>query len=373
MKSKKSQISLILIICFVVFIGASFVIYLQKPSPESLNSGLEQVTDFSLDSSAVRSSLEICLKSVGEQAIGIVASQGGYFKIPKNIATDSSLKTSYHFYKNKSTNPSKAIIEKEISDYIAQNLHFCLESLREFEDYKIYFNQSGISIKTSVQKEYVILDAITGIEIKNSENTASVPKIEEIINGPEFYDLYESGREIINEQSRDPYNFCLSCIIESATKRNETFSIVQTGDMDVTVLLSRNSTSQNKRLVYAFSIKYQNTSCDNLPKDIPEKSFERLVAKCADEKISATDYKPRLDLDPRLQAFSGKEFSYQVRGKGFNPVFSDFTEIFEISKNGMIKFTPEKNQTGNYTVWIKIEDSLKNKDYGSFEMEIKNE
>ena len=129
----------------------------------------------------------------------------------------------------------------------------------------------------------------------------------------------------------------------------------------------------NKKLVYSFAIKYQNVSCSNIPDYLPEKSLQSFLLKCTQEKLNEKYSKPKLEQIKNLTATVEKPFAYELKASGTNLVFSDFTDLFEVSREGKIRFTPKKEEAGNHTVWIKVEDSLKNKDYGSFELEIKNE
>lgn len=63
-----------------------------------------------------------------------------------------------------------------------------------------------------------------------------------------------------------------------------------------------------------------------------------------------------------LNAYIGYEFSYKIETQWENIKFTDYTDLFDITDTGEIRFTPELGDEGVYPILIKMEDN-ENTDY----------
>lgn len=75
----------------------------------------------------------------------------------------------------------------------------------------------------------------------------------------------------------------------------------------------------------------------------------------------ADDKKPGLGELTQLDAYVGEEFRYMVRAVDEDYgelVFSDDSELFDISKEGIIKFTPSAEMVGDHYVTIIVKDKF---------------
>ena len=64
--------------------------------------------------------------------------------------------------------------------------------------------------------------------------------------------------------------------------------------------------------------------------------------------------------------------AFHVQSSGLNKTFYDSTFLFDIdAKSGLINFTPDIADAGNYTIWLSVKDFLDEEIYKSFKLEIK--
>ncbi|MBN1544675.1 hypothetical protein JW898_04385 [Candidatus Woesearchaeota archaeon] len=71
---------------------------------------------------------------------------------------------------------------------------------------------------------------------------------------------------------------------------------------------------------------------------------------------SSPDQSLHFETIPNFIARTGQKVRLQVQPNKKDVVFSDDTTLFEISREGMIEFTPTEEQAGKHNVWIIIKD-----------------
>tara|TARA_Y100000031_G_C7965024_1_gene267714 strand:- start:74 stop:496 length:423 start_codon:yes stop_codon:yes gene_type:complete len=134
-------------------------------------------------------------------------------------------------------------------------------------------------------------------------------------------------------------------------------------------ITDNNTIINNVPYEYRFANKYEQFSCSNLPLDENHYLWE----ECIQQMVRETGYTFEVEDITNLTAYINQSFNYKINATGLNLSFTDYTSLFEINqKTGGIIFTPTKDQTGNYSIWIYIKDTM-NEKYESFNLEIKNE
>lgn len=73
----------------------------------------------------------------------------------------------------------------------------------------------------------------------------------------------------------------------------------------------------------------------------------------------------------KQEAYVGYEFFYQIKSRGSDITYSDYSKILEVEQStGIIKFTPSNKHAGNHFVIIKAEDNDGNSDTEIFELSV---
>ena len=164
MKSKKTQITIFVIIAIVIILGVAAFFVIKQNS--SLN------VETSLDRDLTKK-VESCATELLNSGIGLIGIQGGYIALPENFVATSDSKIAYGFYEGQNTLVSLAEMEKELSSFLEFSLPECLNQTI-IKNYEI---KKGVaSVKTKISADYVSVDIIYPITISSAESTYTFDK-----------------------------------------------------------------------------------------------------------------------------------------------------------------------------------------------------
>ena len=205
MKTKKSQVTLFIIAGLLILLFVSLTIYYRQvilKEPELLQPEYQPVKDY----------IQECIADLGADAINLLGSQSGYIEIPNEIKLEKSyvsltplalLKIPYWDYKSKSRIPSIDLMQRQISDYVIENIDLCLNDFQPFQKQFEINQQTDLKITTTIAEEEVIVEANQRIRVKNiakddlvylQNYNAKIP-----VRLKQMYDL---GRRILQEENR---------------------------------------------------------------------------------------------------------------------------------------------------------------------------
>ena len=71
---------------------------------------------------------------------------------------------------------------------------------------------------------------------------------------------------------------------------------------------------------------------------------------------SSSDHSLRFETIPNFIAKAGKPISFKVNPNRQEVTFSDDTNMFDITPDGKVEFTPSTDDIGRHNVWIIIKD-----------------
>jgi len=71
---------------------------------------------------------------------------------------------------------------------------------------------------------------------------------------------------------------------------------------------------------------------------------------------SSSDHSLRFETIPNFIAKAGKPISFKVNPNRQEVTFSDDTNMFDITPDGKVEFTPSTDDIGKHNVWIIIKD-----------------
>src|SRR3989338_3633362 len=166
MKSKKAQISTFIIIGLIILIVVALVIYIiSQLTKEEADLFRKELLETPLDALPAREFVQSCVNSIGEEALHLIGSSGGYISVKESykyfkpyesdavsLTTDNENLIPYWFYLDDykycldcklsfSNIPNIDDIERQISKYVEENLISCLGKFEELE-------RQGLAIKT---------------------------------------------------------------------------------------------------------------------------------------------------------------------------------------------------------------------------------
>lgn len=346
---KKGQITYFILFGFIILIATSLVFYIYSQNKN------ENLGGASFDRQPIELFIKSCIKQTGEDALQFISQHGGYYELP-NLHYDSFLlSVPYYFYNNFPLNPTKEQVEKQISDYINDNIFFCFQNFAIFKQQGYDINFFNISTKTTLIPDKAIYDVKIHLVIKKGTASYNLDSFKMELDKIGLNEIIELNNLMLQEQAKEPSFICISCIINWTIDYGLLVRLDNLGDNEVLFTVIDNKTViKGRPLEFNFINRYDLFSCSNLPVDDIE-----FVQDCVNQIILNLTQELRINEVPDFELKLGDIFFYDVNATIKNVIFEDYANLFDIQESsGIINFTPDESQTGYHDIWIKVTDSL---------------
>ena len=181
LKSKKAQITIFILIAFVLLIALLFITNLKSESIEKpLDTEIEKKVDMPFDKLSLKFYIDNCIKDVSLNGIEIMRLQGGYINIPpqkkylevkddvdnkqiavidgakKVIKGNKSNKVVYWLTDSEMLLPSLSFMEKQLSSYVNKELEECLRNFTPFLEQGCEIKKGSINTTTTMDKAIIV-------------------------------------------------------------------------------------------------------------------------------------------------------------------------------------------------------------------------
>ena len=258
---KKGQITYFLLFAIIIVIAAGFIFYL-------INSKKAEDVKTPLDVQPLRQFVESCVRDVGKDAVVFISEHGGYYNLPNPYYSAFSLDIPYYFYQNIPFNPTKEQVEKQLSDYMNDNLFFCLRNFVDFRKLGYDLEIGDIKTKTGIVPAKVVFDLNIPIKLKRENIISNLETFRVELENIGIDKIINVNSLILKEQAKNPNSVCLSCILnwtinfdlQARLNRLEQNLILFT-------IIDNNTLINQNPLEFNFVNKYETFSCSNLPLD----------------------------------------------------------------------------------------------------------
>ena len=148
---KKAQITIFLLLGLVVL---GFFVFLAYFISEFSRATEVETRDID----TLKTYVEGCIKHTGSYGLFKIGRQGGYITPPEKTYIRSYATLSYAFSEHKNTLPDLDFIEKELENYIDNNLPACLNDFEEFKNQGLTVEPKHITTDVKFTTTDVILD-----------------------------------------------------------------------------------------------------------------------------------------------------------------------------------------------------------------------
>ena len=354
-------------------IGFGFVFYLNGGL--SNKADIKKISNAAFDVVPIKNYVESCIGDIGKEAVSLIGPHGGYINLPKYLAKDYFAETAYYFYIDRNLMPPKKLIERELSEYINQELFFCIKNFAEFKDKGFEIEQGDINAITSINPDNVLFTVGFPLKIRKGIIETNLESFSKSISGVRLGIIYDMSKDITDEQMKDFSSICLSCLINWSIEKDLHLDLQRLDNSTILFTITDNNTKISG-LPYKdiYANRYPEISCRNIPANWPEEKINRFLLDCAKSQIESYHYRLKLNEIPDLKAVVDVPFGYNVKAAGANVTFSAYTNLFEINKTtGLSNFTPTEDEIGNYVIWINAVDSLGNEDFESFSLKVEEQ
>src|SRR3989338_760944 len=331
----KAQITIFILFGFILLIGFSFIAYTNNGVKET---EIEKVSVAPFDITQIKLYVE-------------------NFNLP------------YYVYENLDFSPSISDIEKEISKYVDNNLKSCLKDFEKFKKQGFEIKQGEIKYDTAIERSSVLIKVDFPIAIKKEDKTIKLNEFKIKIDSP-LSKIFNLTKEMVVIQLEDIDSVCLSCLYQLTNRNNLYLDIFDYDDSSLIFSIKDYNIKEDNLIkspyTYNFAIKALNISCDNFV-GTDDMFF---IEMCADNLIKNLSKEIQIEDIPNFQVKFSEQFYYKVHALGTNLSFDDYSELFDITNNGIINFTPNFEQIGNHSLWIGVKDILGNQKFTNFNIEV---
>ena len=203
-RSKKGQITIFIILGILMLLALVLVIALKK---EVISFKTEEIIP--TEKGKVENFITTCMDQVGEDALLIIGSQGGYIKIPEDSLNDanyglkiSPIHTVPFWASGPNVNvPSILLIKERIDTYIEENLRPCLFDLEAFQESYDLIEKSDITANTEIVESKVIFNVHWDVEVRNKGGEVVSEVINHVTENPaKLKRLHKLAERIIEKE-----------------------------------------------------------------------------------------------------------------------------------------------------------------------------
>ena len=260
MISKKAQVTFFIILGIIIIGLIGLIIYIRTGSFKlGSNIEIEKGVSTSLQLNVIKEYVDNCLQETSKEGLNIIGKQGGYYNIPKSISTILIGKNVTYYYSNKKIYvPDISVIQKELSDYISDNLIKCLD-FKEFKDKGYNINGKNILVETKINDKNVDITMNYPITIEKDGISANLNDFNSIINS-NIKTLNSVSSKIVNDYSKKPGFVCLTCLKQSAKENNviievATASTISGNNIIEFLITDKEYTLDDKNLTLKFVVE----------------------------------------------------------------------------------------------------------------------
>lgn len=322
---RKSQITLFVILGFVIVIAAFFVVSLRSPK----EIGVQRVVEAPSDLQPLKSFVEGCLSSTLRDAVSFVSIQGGFYDAPLSSADFMFARIPYYWdYGYKKHVPSIETVESQISQYVSDFLPLCLDDFSTLKNLGFVVEYGEAVAASSVSANGVFCDVLMPVRVSRGSLSFAMEgfsaHVDSVLSG-----LHGHALDITDAISKKPGFLPLSHMVVLGIKNGFTIEVLY--QENGSVILSLIDDRQRLPQIYAFAVNFSwhlgdSGSVSILP--IPDQT-------------AAVDY----------------TYGYDVDAVPEKVTFYDFTDLFDINDStGLVEFIPGQTDSGMHRILIKAKN-----------------
>src|SRR3989338_5964520 len=205
--NSKGQVTIFIILGLVILLAVVLVIVLRN-----------QVGTFKpgeiipTEKGKVERFLEVCMDTIGTQALSKLGLQGGYINVPDSIAQNGlvHLRTSpftvvpYWAYGTTTAIPSLEQIKRDLDKDMETHLRSCVFDTSAFKEVYTIVEKSDITADTQILDGKVIFNVHWDVEIRNKAGEVVTEVINHVVESPvKLKKVYETARRVVEQEMKD--------------------------------------------------------------------------------------------------------------------------------------------------------------------------
>lgn len=320
--AKKAQLSAIIIMAVLLFLVIALYSTILKPKATGERAGELALAQIPAKAQPVKVFIDRCIEQTMTHGIEMLGLQGGYLYLP-----DQTLKTQYatvaYWYDGALRIPSTLDMESQLKQYAEETVPQCLQNLTAFKPQWNSIQTGALSTRVTVANETVLVKVGYPVTLTDAQGS------------------YTLGNFTLAVPVRLGY---LHDVLERSVQQ---FSAQQPW-VDLTAL-SQAKTDANIIPIDQGHFLLSMTDNTTIVKD---RTFQLFAAV-----MFVPDNPPKIIVEDAYHLTEEQEFSAQLTAADEDPAsvtFSDDTVLFDITPQGLIKFSP--HIPGTYDMQITATD-----------------
>jgi len=194
-KSKRSQITPIIIVAIVLVIGLGvYFVIPGSDNVEKVDPSVEPIYNF----------VQGCLEESSREAIIEVSRQGGYLNPPE----DNFNGFPYYVKNGQRLMPTTDQIGEALSEYVKISTYFCVRGFEDFPSFNV--ERDDAEVKTVIRENRVDFSVRYPITITKGDKVFEIEKFEESVD-TRLGEVIDLAEFLVEDQLDHPISLCLSC------------------------------------------------------------------------------------------------------------------------------------------------------------------
>lgn len=215
---KRGQLTILIIVAMVIIISIVAIMFLMgRQSTTSLSDDYFEGASVKSRVDGIRDYVDDCMSSVTEEALIVVAFQGGYHKAPSLSFKYSPIFFSYYYYEGRIILPTLEKIESELGSYVNEEMISCLDE-GSFSGFNLEYERPRTMVRVTKDNAYFESDMQITITQEGHAMTLELGDYDQNYNSS-LYEIYEVAKYITESHEEDSEYYCISCVTEMASER----------------------------------------------------------------------------------------------------------------------------------------------------------
>ena len=154
--------------------------------------------------------------------------------------------------------PDIATIENEISEYVNENLDFCIKDFEDFKSQGYEIESSEFSTVASINRNNVAFSLDFPISLRKGGKSATMGKF--FVEVPSRLDLiYNTAKNLTDDQLNHLDKICVSCLIGFGDSNDLYFELLP-GETNLTLIMAEDNKTKLNNEPYIFIFAFNHSS-----------------------------------------------------------------------------------------------------------------
>lgn len=251
--SKRSQISLFIILGIVIVVAIGGLVYGLKIRNEAISNEFFSSVEIRPQVENIESNVILCMHEISRDGLKQIGVQGGYYNKPGRFFDLNESFIPYYYYQGNFSMPDRDKVISELENFIEDKVNVCFDELK-FEGFDLEHNRASAKVFINNTEVGILIDSSFVIQKEGKRivfNTKNFP----VSQSSALSDILEIAKYITDSHKIDSKYYCISCVEKMAEEKDVYVQNIPFADNSVLIIIGENRTSDEPYL-FSFLNKY---------------------------------------------------------------------------------------------------------------------